>query len=418
MASMEQSSHSGGERALRANVRLFGDLLGRVLIEQEGQELLALEERIRELARGVRRGGGRVTRSRQRSESSPSPAQGAVLRAFALFFQLANIAEQHHRLRRRREYEHEGRVPRESIADAFASCDAAGGPTTPLWGGRQHAARVVAGRHGAPDGGDAAHDPDRPSADRREAARARRSAACHRRVRPRSAEELAEEITVLWQTDEISARRPRVVDEIRHGLWFFEQSFWDAVPELARSLRRDLPGAPVPLRFGSWIGGDMDGNPNAGAETIEDALERARAARARSLPAGDPEARRGLGYGLDRDRRGAGARRGGDGAVPGRARARSGARSPTTATRTATALLVDLRQLEHALPRASRCADRGRRAGRPASPAPQVFGLHLAALDLRVHAREVRAESERLRAALGRGRARAGPARPQRRSTA
>src|SRR4029077_13411729 len=88
---------------------------------------------------------------------------------------------------------------------------------------------------------------------------------------------LAEEITVLWQTDEISARRPRVVDEIRHGLWFFEQSLWDAVPELARSMRRELPGAAVPLRFGTWIGGDMDGNPNAGADTIEDALERARA---------------------------------------------------------------------------------------------------------------------------------------------
>src|SRR4029077_2461754 len=89
--------------------------------------------------------------------------------------------------------------------------------------------------------------------------------------------ELAEEITVLWQTDEISGRRPRVVDEIRHGLWFFEQSLWDAVPELARSLRREVPCAAVPLRFGTWIGGDMDGNPNAGADTIEDALERARA---------------------------------------------------------------------------------------------------------------------------------------------
>src|SRR5262249_35203552 len=85
-----------------------------------------------------------------------------------------------------------------------------------------------------------------------------------------------EEITVLWQSDEISARRPRVVDEIRHGLWFFEQGLWDAVPELARTIRRELPDADVPLRFGSWIGGDMDGNPNAGADTIEDALERAR----------------------------------------------------------------------------------------------------------------------------------------------
>jgi len=57
----------------------------------------------------------------------------------------------------------------------------------------------------------------------------------------------------------VSTRRPRVVDEIRHGLWFFETSLWDAVPELARRLRRDLPGVDVPLRFGTWIGGDRDG---------------------------------------------------------------------------------------------------------------------------------------------------------------
>ena len=93
-----------------------------------------------------------------------------------------------------------------------------------------------------------------------------------RRVR----DQIGEEVTMLWQTDEVRSRRPRVVDEIRHGLWFVERSLWQALPRLVRELQDAIPGAPPPLRLGTWIGGDMDGNPNAGAETIADALERAR----------------------------------------------------------------------------------------------------------------------------------------------
>ena len=93
----------GGERALRANVRLLGDLLGRVLVEQEGPEFLELEERIRALARRVRRGSRAPEELAAAVRGLDVAAQGSVLRAFALFFQLANIAEQHHRLRRRRE---------------------------------------------------------------------------------------------------------------------------------------------------------------------------------------------------------------------------------------------------------------------------------------------------------------------------
>ena len=66
------------------------------------------------------------------------------------------------------------------------------------------------------------------------------------------------------------------MDEIRQGLWFFEQSFWNAIPELERALVGRLAGAGEALRFGTWIGGDLDGNPNVGPETVADALERAR----------------------------------------------------------------------------------------------------------------------------------------------
>src|SRR5439155_12264435 len=87
---------------------------------------------------------------------------------------------------------------------------------------------------------------------------------------------LAAEITALWQADEVRSRRPRIVDEIRNGHWFFEQSLVDAAERLLADYRRRLPGAPPPLRFGTWIGGDADGNPNTSAETVAEALGRAR----------------------------------------------------------------------------------------------------------------------------------------------
>ena len=90
------------EAPLRRNVRLLGEILGRVLVEQEGPELLETEERIRALSRAARAGSPR-DELRAAVARLDLRGQGAVLRAFGLYFQLANLAEQHHRLRRRRE---------------------------------------------------------------------------------------------------------------------------------------------------------------------------------------------------------------------------------------------------------------------------------------------------------------------------
>ena len=84
------------------------------------------------------------------------------------------------------------------------------------------------------------------------------------------------EITALWQADEVRSRRPRVVDEIRHALWFFETTLLDVAPDVLAEYRERLPGAPAPLRFGSWVGGDQDGNPEAGPHTVPEWLDRAR----------------------------------------------------------------------------------------------------------------------------------------------
>src|SRR5579862_2737818 len=88
-------------RPLRRDVRLLGDLLGTVLVEQDGPALLAAVERIRLLARGARERGIVADLDRAVAELGPD-LQALVLRAFGLYFQLANIAEQYHRVRRRR----------------------------------------------------------------------------------------------------------------------------------------------------------------------------------------------------------------------------------------------------------------------------------------------------------------------------
>ncbi|HKP17747.1 MAG TPA: phosphoenolpyruvate carboxylase [Gaiellaceae bacterium] len=264
------------EAPLRRDVRLLGDVLGRVLVEQGGARLLVDEERIRELSRRARATGGAAVRARLAAAVSALPLerQGDVLRAFGIYFQLANLAEQHHRLRRRRQYEHEQRTPRESLAEAFQRLERAGVTQRQLAAaGRQLSLELVLTAHPT-------------EATRRTvlAAQVRLDRllgelddpALHRSGREGVESAIAEEVTALWQTDEVRAQRPRVLDEIRHGLWFFEQSLLDAAPALVGDLRRGLPQAAAPLRFGTWIGGDQDGNPAAGPATIEEALRRGR----------------------------------------------------------------------------------------------------------------------------------------------
>jgi phosphoenolpyruvate carboxylase len=247
---------------LRRDVRLLGDVLGRVLVEQEGQELLDAEERIRLLSRQARGGAPRQELG-EAVRGLELKQQASVIRAFAIYFQLVNIAEQHHRLRRRREYDLEQRVPRESLRDAF---DRLGDRLAPPLSlelvltahPTEATRRTVLGAHvrisrllGELD--DPLASPAKADA---------------------VAGALTGEVTLLWQTDEVRAVRPRVVDEIRHGLWFFEQSLLGEASRLLAEYRSFFPDAPAPIRFGTWIGGDLDGNPAAGPDTIVEASER------------------------------------------------------------------------------------------------------------------------------------------------
>ena len=389
------------DTALRGNVRLLGNLLGRVLVEQEGERLLELEERIRSLARAGRQGDAAASVELSATvHALPPGEQATMLRAFALYFQLANIAEQHHRIRRRLASEREGRVQRESLAEALARLGDAGISEEEL---HRAAARVsvelVLTAH--------------PT----EATR-RTILASHQRIagllralddaeltpsgRSEVEDSLAEEITILWQTDEVRSRRPRVVDEIRQGLWFVERGLWEAAPRLLAAWRVRLPGSP--LRFGTWIGADLDGNPSVGPDTVEEAVERAHALalglyrrEVRELavawgmaadvadpavgdvPALDPEQNAGEPY--RRRLTAIWERLGADGYA------------------SAAELAAELELLDASL-RAhggARIADGGLAALRRRL---DVFGLHLATLELRVHARAVREPDERLRATL------------------
>jgi phosphoenolpyruvate carboxylase len=400
---------------------MLGDLLGRVLVEQEDESLLGDVERVRGLARAAR-AGAPLDDLAAAVAGLPLERQTSVLRAFALYFTLANVAEQQHRIRRRRAYAVEERVVPESLADSFTRLRDV--PREEIE--RRVSLQLVLTAH--------------PT----EAAR-RTVLASHLRVaallaelddpqlaalrREEIEEELAAEITSLWQTDEVRSRRPRVVDEIRNGHWFFEQSLIDAAERLLADYRRNLPAAPPPLRFGTWIGGDADGNPNAGAETIAEALERARTLlrnryrdEVRSLAAAigvsakltdvDQE----LLESIARDER----------ELPDYALAIGDQnldepyrrklsfmwrRLDADAYESAERLAEDLALLDRSLR-----ANRGARIADGALAAlrrrVELFGLHLAKLDVRLHARDLADPDERVRGmfdAVARARRRHGP---------
>jgi phosphoenolpyruvate carboxylase len=400
------------EAPLRRDVRLLGTILGEVLAEQEGPALFAAVESVRRASRHARRSGDDGPLREALAELRPDQ-HGPVLRAFAVWFQLANLAEQHHRLRRRRQYASEQRLARESLGDAFRRLEDAG--ASELRDRLAHASlELVLTAHPTEATrrtlllaqvriGRLLHRldaPDLPPHDRELAER-----------------RLAEEVTLLWQTDEVRHERPLVVDEIRHGLWFFEHSLMDAGERLLRDYRERLPGAPPPFCFGSWIGGDMDGNPEVGAETIEEAIGRARAlvtgrhledvrrlAQELSVHRSLARVSQELDVSIAADER----------ALPDAARAlaRRNALEPyrrklsliawklehDAYARTAE-LRADLAVVERSL----RANGGGRIAdGRLAELDRRVelFGFHLARLDLRLHAAEVHEPAERTRAAL------------------
>jgi phosphoenolpyruvate carboxylase len=264
---METDPH----KPLRQDVRLLGELLGDTLRAHEGPWLLETVERVRAVAKTWRARSDRDFHALA-MELAVLPVDAAIplARAFTHFLNLANVAEQHHRIRRRRAYSRDprSRPQRGSPDETFARLAASGVSPAALYDavGALEIELVLTAHPTEVSRRTLIHKHNRVAmllaeGDRPDLTMPERSdleAALRR------------EILSAWTTDEVRHQRPTPIDEVRSGLIVFEQSLWNALPRFLRSVDRalvsvtgrPLPLAAAPVRFGSWIGGDRDGNPN------------------------------------------------------------------------------------------------------------------------------------------------------------
>jgi phosphoenolpyruvate carboxylase len=270
---------------LRSEVRALGAALGRVITKIEGRGALDTVEALRRLAKARRAGDTEAERALAAAvaELEPDAALGQAM-AFTLYFELVNLAEENFRitLLRRRRVERElvsdgGRPIRESVEAAVMELKAAGvGAADMQRLVDKLGIELVFTAH--------------PTETKRRTllAKLRRLASILRaRSQPEStpdtsvlAQETVErEIASLWLTDRSRSAKPEVKDEARTGLWYFDTNLIETMPRLQRdmelALARHYPGVAAPRRwltFGSWIGGDRDGNPEVTAAVTADVL--------------------------------------------------------------------------------------------------------------------------------------------------
>jgi phosphoenolpyruvate carboxylase len=257
---------------LRHDVRLLGELLGVVVVESGGQELLDDVERLRELtiAAYSEHGTESFDEAVAFVESLSLERAELVARAFTNYFHLVNLAEEFHRVRVLREREDDGaaRPAEDSLAGALARLREEVGPEEALRRVKDLEFRPVLTAH--------------PTEARRRAV-----AACIRRISELIAERddpratrraleenrqrLLSEIDTLWRTSPLRLDKPSPLDEVRTAMGVFDETLFTVLPQVYRKLdallvedpeRPHRPVAPSFVRLGSWIGADRDGNPN------------------------------------------------------------------------------------------------------------------------------------------------------------
>jgi phosphoenolpyruvate carboxylase len=268
---------------LSEQIHLLGDLLGQTIVEQEGAPLFELVETVRALAK-AHRGGDAAAGERllERVLALPLADARGVVKAFASYFQLVNLAEEQERVRvlHRREQQayDRGEPMAETMRAALIELRKQGVQPAELQAllGRllvmpvftahptEAKRRTVLTKLGRVAETLHAFDFHSPTPDETRAAIL----------------SLREEIVSLWQTDDTRTYRPSVLDEVRNGLYYFESTLFDLAPEIERRLGEALedayPGTsfevPAFLKFGSWIGGDRDGNPFVTPAVTEETL--------------------------------------------------------------------------------------------------------------------------------------------------
>lgn len=281
------------ESPLRRDVRSLGVLLGRVLVEQGGEQLLEIVEQLRHLL--IRRREEPpdsaaeeelMTQARNIVERMDLKDAHRVTKAFAIYFELTNLAETNHRKRRRRAAKLHTEQP--PLAGSFRGTllrmrDAGILADDALAALQKVKIMPVFTAHPT-------------EVARRTVLMTRRRIAQHLENLDRlplpeaDAAELEAlilaEITSLWQTDEVRLKKPGVIDEVRMGLDYYPMTLFQTLPKLyvelaesfqavyGKKLRHDELGEVI--HFGSWIGGDRDGNPFITPQSTADALELAR----------------------------------------------------------------------------------------------------------------------------------------------
>lgn len=295
LAELEAQTGDLKEAPLRRDVRSLGTLLGAVLREQAGEELFAQVEALRQgtiarrdaEARGDEAEAARHARAAlDLAHALPVDQATPLTRAFAFYFELINLAETNHRKRRRIALQLTGQTGRQrgSLVGTLSEMRRVGISAeqaldylrsvlvVPVFTAHptEAARRTVMFKRRRI--GDFLAELDRIPLPEQELARVE--------------DLLLAEITSLWQTDEVRSRRPTVYDEVKMGLDYYDVSIFATLPALYREISQALKSAydldiepldlPVVLRFGSWIGGDRDGNPFVTPQVTRDALQLAR----------------------------------------------------------------------------------------------------------------------------------------------
>ena len=263
--------------ALRADIRRLGKQLGNTLVRQHGQDLLDAVERVRALTRRLREEGtDDLATSELHDLFDETDLTHAILmvRAFTMYFHLANVAEQVHRIE---DLNSGSPNPANQFDETIQSLVKSGIPPEEIAAliGRAEV-RPVFTAH--PTEASRRAILDKISAVGRlleQRAELRRTETDRRRI-DRRVEEI---IDAVWQTDELRHVRPQPMDEAKSVLYYIGLTVRQAAPDLfdemqtsLASIDQSLPTNRVPIRFGSWVGGDRDGNPNVLPETTVEVL--------------------------------------------------------------------------------------------------------------------------------------------------
>ena len=257
------------------DIRLLGRILGDVIREQEGKAAFELIERVRQLSVAYRlKSDAQAGRALDRLLKNLSGDQTvSVIRAFSYFSHLANIAEDRHHVRRREHHERQGHLQEGSLAMTLERLVAADIRAADIATTLAHAyISPVLTAHPTEVQRKSILDAERTIAELVEA-----------REGTHSARELAENealirarVTQLWQTRMLRTAKLTVADEIENALSYYHSTFLRQIPLMYRDLEAALPGHKIAsfFRMGNWIGGDRDGNPFVTAETLKMALAR------------------------------------------------------------------------------------------------------------------------------------------------